>query len=149
MSNPGKPIGLNTIGGSVTTYTEKNPSFMIVEFDADTMLPINMYTHTFDLDQANHEGNRPEWFLQHDYLQEYGLKDLSPSSMKDLSNRFLEDEDLARLFEWNKFRQYGEEPTSVDQLKMHCETGTSEQHELHECMVSEGKVQSKLGLKFD
>jgi len=149
MSNPGKPILLNTIGGSVTTYTNKNPSFMTIEFDALTMLPLNMYTYTFDLEKANEPGNSPEWFRQHDYLSEYGLKDLSPSSMKDLSDRFLTDSDLARQFMWNEFRQYGTKPESVNQLKLHCETGTSEMHELHECMVTGGSQRSKLGLSYD
>lgn len=53
MSNPGKAILLNNVGGSVTTYTNINPSFMTIEFDAQTMLPLNMYTYTFDLDLAN------------------------------------------------------------------------------------------------
>jgi len=59
------------------------------------MLPLNMYTYTFDLDLANQEGNSPEWFMQHDYLTEYGLTDLSPSSLKNLSERFKTDEELA------------------------------------------------------
>lgn len=114
MSNPGRPVLLNSIGGSVTTYLDKNPSFMTVEFDAKTMLPVNMHTYTFDLDLANQEGNSPEWFRQHDYLSEYGLKDLSPSSMLDLSKRFLEDEQLAKDFYWNEFRRYGTEPDDVN-----------------------------------
>ena len=114
MSNLGKAIMWNNIGGSVTTYTSLNPSFMTIEFDAKTMLPVNMYTHTFDLEKANQDGNSPEWYLQHDYLTEYGLKDLSPQSMLELSERFKTDADLARQFEWNKSRKYGTEPESVD-----------------------------------
>lgn len=114
MSTPGKAILLNNIGGSVTTYTNKNPSFMTIEFDAQTMLPVNMYQYTFDLEKANEDGNSPEWFMQHDYLEEYGLKDLSPSSLLDLSERFLTDVDLALQFSWNEKRRFGTRPTSVD-----------------------------------
>lgn len=33
MSNPGTPIMLANVGGSVTTYTRQNPSFMMIDFD--------------------------------------------------------------------------------------------------------------------
>ena len=33
MSNPGTPIMLANVGGSVTTYTQQNPSFMMIDFD--------------------------------------------------------------------------------------------------------------------
>jgi len=34
MTNSGKAILLNNVGGGVTTYTNDNPSFMTIEFDA-------------------------------------------------------------------------------------------------------------------
>ena len=60
ISNPGTPFMLANVGGSVTTYTNQNPSFMIVDFDAATMLPINMTTYFMDLVKANAEGY-PTW----------------------------------------------------------------------------------------
>lgn len=32
-SNPGTPVMLANVGGSVTTYTQQNPSYMMIEFD--------------------------------------------------------------------------------------------------------------------
>ena len=80
MSNPEIPIMLANVGGSVTTYTEQNPSYMIIEFDQQTMLPVNMYVYYMDIDKANAEG-KPTWELLHDYKSSYGLTDLSPRSM--------------------------------------------------------------------
>ena len=56
MSNPGKAVMLNSVGGSVTTYSGHNPSFMVIDFDQETMLPVNMYTYYMDLERANREG---------------------------------------------------------------------------------------------
>lgn len=60
MSNPGTPIMLANVAGSVTTYTTQNPSYMMIEFDQETMLPVNMYTYAMDIDKANAEGY-PTW----------------------------------------------------------------------------------------
>ena len=72
ITHPDKAVGLNSIGGSLTPYTEKNPSFMVVEFDALTMLPINMKTYSFNLEQANAvAGDKPGWAFLHDWLETY------------------------------------------------------------------------------
>ncbi len=81
---------LANVGGSVTTYTNQNPSFMMIDFDAATMLPINMSTYYMDLVKANAEGS-PTWEKLYDMKTEYGLADLSPKSMLDLSKRMLTD----------------------------------------------------------
>lgn len=81
---------LSNVGGSVTTYTNQNPSFMMIDFDAETLLPVNMSTYYFDLEKANAEGY-PTWEVLYDMKSEYGLKDLSPKSMLGLSEQMLAD----------------------------------------------------------
>lgn len=71
------------------------------------MLPVNMYTYWMDIERANAEGY-PTWELLHDYKTEYGLTDLSPKSMLDLSTRMLTDTSLATLFDWNMHVHQGE-----------------------------------------
>jgi len=34
-------VGMSFISGSVTTYTNNNPNFAVLEVDEETMLPIN------------------------------------------------------------------------------------------------------------
>lgn len=58
-------IHFNYFGGSVTTGTNKNPSFNVIEFDKATMLPLNIKTYAFDLAQANLD-DQPTWTLFHD-----------------------------------------------------------------------------------
>jgi len=53
MTNPNSNIGLNQIGPSVTTYTENNPGYAVIEFDAETMLPINFLIYALDIEKAN------------------------------------------------------------------------------------------------
>ena len=51
------PLGHNNGG---------NPSFMTLDLDSETLLPINKHTYYFDLDKANSDGT-PTW-MHHDYL---------------------------------------------------------------------------------
>ena len=85
----------------------------MIDFDQETMLPINMYTYYMDIDKANETGT-PTWELLHDYLSEYGLKDLSPKSMKEMSDRMLTDTEFAEKFQWNMHAHRGAKPQSVD-----------------------------------
>ena len=101
------------------------------------MLPVNMYTYYMDIEKANAEGY-PTWELLHDYKETYGLTDMSPKSMLDLSKRFLTDADLANKFKWNMHVQHGSEPTATDQVDLFCTTSSSEMHEMHACIESEG-----------
>ena len=46
---------------------------MVVDIDADTLLPLNMYTYSTDvdeIDEANANG-APIWTMLHDYKESY------------------------------------------------------------------------------
>ena len=60
MTNPEKPILVTSVGGSATTYNFNNPSFMVIDLDAKTLLPINMKTFYIDVEEANRDG-QPTW----------------------------------------------------------------------------------------
>ena len=84
MTNPEKPLILTSIAGGVTCNSHLNPAFRVYEFDAETMLPINLYTYYTQLEEANERGE-PEWEMLHDFLDEYQMDDLRPSNFKELS----------------------------------------------------------------
>lgn len=139
ITHPDKAVGVNSVGGSLTPYTEKNPSFMVIEFDAETMLPVNMKTYSFNLEEANAlAGDEPGWEMLHDWVHTYKMKDLSPASMKELSDRFLTDQDLVNTYAWNRGRQYGPKPTEVDSMHYHCNTSTTETYQLNDCLKKNG-----------
>jgi len=89
-SSTPNPIGVNYWAGSVTTFGSNNPSFRVFEIDAETMLPVKIHTFVFDISEAN-----PAWKHDHEMTELYGMKDLSPSSFDELSNRFKNDEALS------------------------------------------------------
>ena len=48
-----EPVGLNLISASATPETSKNPAFTVIDFDAQYLVPVNIYTYYFDLEEAN------------------------------------------------------------------------------------------------
>ena len=87
----GKNIGINYITGSVTTNTDKNPSFTVIEIDEEFMIPISFKTYFYDIIRANDEGHIT-WELLHDFATEYSLTDISPDSLALLSDKVKTDE---------------------------------------------------------
>uniref|UniRef100_A0A7S3IP58 Calcineurin-like phosphoesterase domain-containing protein n=1 Tax=Strombidium inclinatum TaxID=197538 RepID=A0A7S3IP58_9SPIT len=101
--NSTDPIGFNFLSGSVTSGDSRNPGFSMVEYDEEFMVPLNIHTYYMNLTEANANPSAPlEWNELHDYLDEYRLPDLSPSSIKDLTQRMYDNADLAGLYEYNK-----------------------------------------------
>jgi len=74
-----KPIFMNWIVGSATTYQGKPQSFNVIYLDPKTMLPVDYESYAFDLEYAN-ANDSPKWYLKYDYRKMYELKDLSPRS---------------------------------------------------------------------
>ena len=85
-----KSVGLNFWSGAMTTYSDSYPSFRRFIIDAKTMLPIKIETYRMDVEAAE-----PEFVLDHELTSYYNMKDLSPQSFDDLSERFLDDADLS------------------------------------------------------
>ena len=80
---------------------------MVVDIDADTLLPLNMYSYSTDvdeIDEANANG-APIWTMLHDYKESYSMEDLRPSNFKDLALRIFTDKELATYFIKNEYRQ--------------------------------------------
>ena len=132
MTNPEKPVVLTTVGGSTTTYDFMNPTFMVLDLDAKTMLPVNMYTYYIDVDKANAEGE-PNWEMLHDYKESYKMDDLRPSNFKDLAVRIFTDKELATTYEHHKRRNNKNATYEIDQLFIYCDLVTSEEHQNNEC----------------
>lgn len=61
------------------------------------MLPIDITVHSFDLKEANAAGKDvpPNWHIIYSMKEEYGLDDVSPQTMLELSKRVDVDKDLA------------------------------------------------------
>ena len=127
-------IGLNFVSGSGTSSSSRNPSFNVIEWDEEFMLPTNIKTYYMNLTQANANPDaEPEWVELHDMLNEYELTDLSPSSMKNFTERMYQDGTLASQFDWNKGRRGKPKPnTPAHEQRFRC-LQTSEAFEMKDC----------------
>lgn len=79
-----KPIGVNFVAGSMTTYVHMNPSFLSLEIDSEYMLPVSAKTYILNITKANAEG-KATWEVGIDYKKDYNMSDLSPNSFNTWS----------------------------------------------------------------
>ena len=83
-----------------------------------------------------------------DYKETYGLKDLSPDSMRDLAERIKDDADLAKTW-LNNENRLGREHTTWNNTHLYCKLISSEMHELEACQNLGGaQVTDMLGDSF-
>ena len=143
MSNPDKQVLVHSVAGSVVPLYAGNPSFMTLDLDAETLLPVNKHSFSFDLGKANSE-DITTW-TSHDYLQTYNLTDLSPASMMKMARRSQTDSEFAKM--WEKHMHADVIPvTMVKHTSEFCRLVSSEDHERHACNESNGQtVGSKYG----
>ena len=76
---------------------------MVLELDAEFMVPLNIKSYYFDLSKSVNS-SPPEWKILHDYVSHYEMEDFSPDSVYKLAERVKEEEDMARLYAWNRRR---------------------------------------------
>ena len=72
-------VGVIHICGSVTTWTEGNPSYCVLELDSEYLLPVKRQTFAIDLTKSNSDA-QIAWDYQIDWKEAFTMKDLSPSS---------------------------------------------------------------------
>jgi len=66
--------------------------------DIEDMIPIDIETYSFDIDQAN-KYDRPEWVRNFSDREIYDLKDLSPKSYFDFATEMYVNPDAALIFQ--------------------------------------------------
>lgn len=136
-----KNVGLHFICGSLTSMTNYNPSFTLLEIDEETMALHNIKTYYFNLTEANKPGSAPKWEILHDYLDHYQMIDLSPDSFGLLADRVLEDEQFAIDFVWNKVRRGQPRMQSCGEecrKDLYCDLTTTEEWQRNACNGKEG-----------
>lgn len=139
--NTTQPIGFNLISASGTSWTTMkngNPSFTVIDFDEEYMVPINTHTYFLNLTEANeHRNTTPTWKEQHDMLKEYNLEDMSPSSMLALTERIFNEQEVASQYSWNRNRRGGGSPlrpvAALHDVEQKCRLQSSEDFELKDC----------------
>ncbi|GLH11753.1 Uncharacterized protein GBIM_16515 [Gryllus bimaculatus] len=88
LENPERATNVALNGGSATTYTYLNPNYKVYKIDKTTGLVIDSETWTYNLTDANLNGNAvPKWYKLYSFQEEYGVKSLVPSELDDLAHR--------------------------------------------------------------
>lgn len=86
-----KPIGVNHLTSSMTTFIGRNPSFRVITLDAKTKLPLKIETFSIDIGEANKNDEKAMFTRHHELTEAYEMKDLSPKSFLNLTDRFKND----------------------------------------------------------
>ena len=135
LSNSSKAVNWSWIAGSLVSYTGMYPSFSVIELDKEEMIPLDIDTYWFDLDQANAQ-NKPIWKHYHSFKEDYGIKNLSPSEMMKLTQQIKESEAVALKYKNNMTRN-GTHEKSCDKacrLELYCNVSTTEAFALEDCL---------------
>ncbi len=98
-SNEEKFLGLTLGTGSLTPNYNRNPTFSVVELDAEYMIPLNIKTYYLNLTQAN-DVDAAYWSPLQDIKKDYNLTDLSPQSIGQFAKKIKENELLARTYKY-------------------------------------------------
>jgi hypothetical protein len=111
----------------LTPYTNQNPSFTVIEVDEEYLIPLNFKTYFFNLSKAN--SGEPQWELLHDFVDHYGIPNVSPNSLNELATMIQSSEDKAKLYLWNESRRASSMPETCDEAcrkDIYCQLTTSE-----------------------
>ncbi|KAH8382963.1 hypothetical protein KR009_006007 [Drosophila setifemur] len=104
-SEEGHAVAVNWNGGSLTTYSDKNPNYRLYELDPERWQVLEHHTYTFNLTEANlTPDEQPKWALEYQFTKEF-TEDTSPAGIDRLLVEMAETPALLRKFWRYKFTQ--------------------------------------------
>lgn len=131
-----EPIGMNFVIGSVTTFENNLPSFDVIYLDPETLIPVEVETHAFELEYAN-KNNKPKWTKLWDYTEKFGLYDLSPWSFFDFAKKMQYDEEYAKVYRSFRYldnRNSKSDPCDYDcMMWVYCQAVSNDYDEWQNC----------------
>jgi len=108
------PTGIQFVGPSVTTYTDKNPSFRVYSADFDTKQVTNIWQYRLNLPAANANPDAsPVFSLAYDFKDIYGVPDMNLQTLYSLGLNIGHNETLALIY-LNNHETGHNPPTSCD-----------------------------------
>jgi len=99
-----KPRSIQWVSPSVTTYTNKNPSFRVFEADTSSFVLKNIHQYRLNIPQANKQTN-PKYELAYSFLEYYNLQDLSPETIANWVEEMKHSEE--KIMKWYQNYQTG------------------------------------------
>jgi len=96
------PVGVVLIAPSLTTYSNLNPSFRIIEVDVDTNVLVDIQQYRLDLNKWNQNTTGPiEWDLAYTLLDQYSMPDMSYGSFDTLVDSIQVDMNVTETYLYN------------------------------------------------
>uniref|UniRef100_A0A034VBP4 Sphingomyelin phosphodiesterase n=1 Tax=Bactrocera dorsalis TaxID=27457 RepID=A0A034VBP4_BACDO len=97
-TSKGHAVSVSWNGGSLTTYSYKNPNYVIYQVEPESLQVVDYETWIFDLEKANAQGSsaKPEWFKEYS-ITEF-TSDLSPAGLDALLDQLAENPKLLEKF---------------------------------------------------
>jgi sphingomyelin phosphodiesterase len=106
-----KPTRIQFVSPSITTYTNKNPSFRIYEADTDTKLVTDYTQYRLNLTKANENPESlPLYDIAYTFKSQYNVTNLNPSTLYRLALQMGNNERLALTYINN--RNTGVDPSN-------------------------------------
>lgn len=111
-----KPISVNFVSGSITTFRNLNPNYAIFELDSNGF-PQDSSVYITDIAEDNlrysnkngsSSSSSPSWRFEYHPKKSYNLADLSPSSWDHFLSEAQNDIDLAYLYSAHYHRHSSE-----------------------------------------
>ncbi len=117
-----KVVGVNLLPSSLTTYSQLQPSFRILDIDEQTMRPLNFYDYRLNLTKWNNvESEDIQWDLAYDFLKEYNLTDMSMESIEEFIEKLRKDQDTINKYNFNANSGVGSKTTNFTK-NYYCDT---------------------------
>lgn len=88
----GQAMNVMWNGGSTTAYSDINPNYRIYTVDPQEFQVNGHETWIYNLTLANeNQQESPQWFKEYDFIEEYGVDNLSPLTLSELSEELARD----------------------------------------------------------
>lgn len=91
-------VAVSWNGGSLTTYTNKNPNYRLYQLSPQTWQVLDHETWTFNLTEANLQPDEsPNWYKEYTFVEDF-TRDTSPAGIDGLLEEMANHPDLLRQF---------------------------------------------------
>ena len=124
--NREKIIKTQFVGPSLTTFSYLNPSFRVIEVDADTNEVVDYTQYRLNITKWNDIGPtaQPRWEPIYKFRQEFGVQDATVTSMQMIYDKFRHDYHSMSRYVWNYYtgnRPLEQQVSATEAVRTLCE----------------------------
>ncbi|XP_025831758.1 sphingomyelin phosphodiesterase-like isoform X2 [Agrilus planipennis] len=104
-SESSNPILMAFNGGSLTTYSDLNPNYIVYNADAESLDILDAETYIYNLTSANLAGrdSEPEWYKLYSFRECYGIHSLRRSELNNFVENMAKNKTTKQLYYRNKY----------------------------------------------